>query len=520
MDISEFTKLMQKRAPNADIAAAKKEGNAWWYHATPEELPELCLACAQSDGAFDSAFLVSSQKAPHEIAYAFRVKGISLPVVFSAKGEHFTSVSATLNAALWDERKIQDLTGIEFQGIADSRPLVNHPENRQDRFFERFRKNSQKIALGNARPYEMRGTGEPGEFEIPVGPVHAGIIEPGHFRFHVTGETINKMEVRMSYLHKGLERVAEGKTFAEALPLLEQASGDESVANAAAYAQAVEAMAGAKVPARAEALRLVLLELERIYSHLADLGGIATDIGFNAASSQFALLRENSMRLNERLTGNRFLRGIVAVGGTSRDISDWELDGAADDLTQFSTELAKLEAFTVSSSTFLDRVFLTGRVSKAAAIELGLVGPAARASGIVCDCRKHWAYGAYIGREVRESLGGSGEVMGRFNVKFNEINESVRLIKEQVDAMPSGAVSTKTASAKSGATGIGGCEAPRGLCTVLVKAGADGSIARLCIRTASFHNWRALEKAVQGNIVPDFPLINKSFNLSYSGTDL
>lgn len=520
MDISQFTSLVEKSAKTS-LGAARKEGSAYWHSAKPEELPELCRACIAVGGVFDSAFLVSSQKSGHEIAYVFRVKDLPLPVVFSTAGQKFASVSASINAALWDERKIQDLTGAQFAGIPDNRPLLNHPENRQARFYERVGKNSQKVPLGAAQQYEMPGTGAPGEFEIPVGPVHAGIIEPGHFRFHVVGESINKMEVRMFYLHKGLERAAEGKTFAEALPIVEQASGDESVANAVAYAQAVEAATGAKVPARAEALRLVLLELERIYSHLADLGGIATDIGFNAASSQFTLLRENAMRMNDRLTGNRFLRGTVVVGGLGRDISDAEVSSMADELEKFSRKLDELEEFTVSSSTFLNRVFFTGQVEKAVAAELGLLGPAGRASGIDCDCRKHMAYGAYKEHKARESMASSGDVMARFNVKINEIRESVRLIRAQANSMPTGPVSAKQKpGAKSGSRGLGWCEAPRGECMALVVVGPDGRLARLGMRTASFHNWRALEKAVLGNIVPDFPLINKSFNLSYSGTDL
>jgi Ni,Fe-hydrogenase III large subunit len=411
---------------------------------------------------------------------------------------------------------MHEISGAEFHGLADKRPIVSHPENAN------LLGRKSHAASGS---YAFAGTGASGEFEVPVGPVHAGIIEPGHFRFHVSGEGINKMEVRLSYLHRGIEGMAKGKKYQDAFSIVEQISGDESVANSVAYASAAESLAGIRVPAAAESLRLILLEEERICSHLADLGGIATDVGFSASASQFLALRESMMRLNEKYFGNRFMRNLAAIGGVSRDIPREKLREMASELESFSKSLLEIEALTMSSSTFLDRAFSAGKVSAGIAAQLALVGPGARASGISCDARKHFPYGAYHHAKVNEAMEDNGDALARFMVKLNEIKESARLIRAEILHMPSSSycaegVSRALQSIPVGETSTGICEAPRGSCMFLLQSGKNGKIGHLSIRTASFRNWRALEKAVLNNIIADFPLINKSFNLSYAGSDL
>ncbi len=488
-----------------------------WLETKPAGVPDLCLSCAQAGGIFDSGFAYSHRRSKEWIAaYVFRVPSIGKLIVIWSQASRFHSVSEKLPAAAWDERKMAEKTGAEFIGLPDQRPIMMHPEN------SRLTANSTARANRGHNEYSFSGTGAEGEFEIPVGPVHAGIIEPGHFRFHVSGEDINKLEVRLSYLHKGIEKTAQGKRMDGLFPLVEQVSGDESVANSVAYAQAVESLEGIEIPKRAESLRLVLLELERICSHLADLGGMAMDVGYYTSSAQFLSLREDLMRLNEKTSGNRFLRNLVCVGGLSKDIPSESLEEINSELEVFSRSLSEAEKFTLNSSTFLDRVFTTGRISKETTVRLSIVGPAARASGISCDTRKYFPYGAYKKNSIRESLAGSGDVLSRFNVKRHEIKESVRLIGIEIGRMPKGAVTARNLrfQAPEGAVGIGMCEAPRGSCTFLVQAGRKGTVESISIRTASFRNWRALERAVLLNIIADFPLINKSFNLSYSGADL
>ena len=519
-ELDDFIKTMKSGS-----LRISEEKTAIWIQATPIELFDACEACIGSGGVFDSAFIYPSVGGRDwTAAYIFLVPRLAKIAIVWSHAKRFFSISGRIPAALWDERKMHELSGAEFFGLQDTRPLVLHPEsvNLLKHQVRSRLTNSQRDSYTYA--YHFEGTGAEGEFEIPVGPVHAGIIEPGHFRFHVVGEEINRLEVRLSYLHRGIEKIVRGKRLDAVLPVIEQISGDESAANSIAYAQAVESLAEITVPKKAESLRLIIAELERIYSHLADIGGMAMDVGFYASSYRFAALRESALRLNEQIFGNRFLRGIVSIGGIGRDIPNGSLAELQRSLKAFLRELEDIENMTVSSSTFLDRAFTTGIVRKESAKELALVGPAARASGLNCDIRKHLPYGAYKSNKIIEHTAENGDVLSRFMVKFNEIRESVRLINVELSrkAWSRGprAARYSLQSVRSGSIGIGICEAARGGSTFLIRAGKNGTVDVLSVRTSSFRNWRALERAVITNIIGDFPLINKSFNLSYSGADL
>lgn len=494
-----------------------------WIAVPSAQMPSACVAIAGKGGVFDSAFAYPYGRGSEwAVAYVFRVAKIGGLAVAWTHGKAFHAISEKIPAALWDERKMREMSGAVFGGLTDVRPIVAHPENAQIDRKNRMEKHAKPAkGGGTAGIYVFKGAGTDGEFEIAVGPVHAGIIEPGHFRFFVSGEGINRMEARLSYMHRGIEEFVAGKKIKEVFPIIEQISGDESAANSVAFARAAEALTGVKIPQRAESIRLLLLEEERIYSHLADLGGIATDVGFSASASQFLALRERMMRLNEKCFGSRFLRGVIAIGGIERDVPREKINELRSGIEFFTHSLLEIERLTLSSSTFLDRAFSAGIVRMGTAAELGLVGPGARASGISCDSRKHFPYGAYWHAAVNESVGKDGDALARFTVKMNEIKESARLIREEIARMPSGPVCADAfPNAKEGVICFGMCEAPRGACTMMLKAGKNGTIGHLSVRTASFRNWRALERAVLGNIVADFPLINKSFNLSYAGADL
>ncbi|MDE1850193.1 MAG: hydrogenase large subunit [Candidatus Micrarchaeota archaeon] len=515
MKLKKFIEELAKESVLKKLKVADSN-SAVWIQTDPKAIPAACAQCLTRGGVFDSGFTYPySSSGEWVAAYLFRMPKADKMLIFWAHSSVFYSISELIPGSVWDERKMLEISGKKFAGLHDQRPILIHPESAK---FVRGRKTAK------TSEYHFAGTGAEGEFQIPVGPVHAGIIEPGHFRFHVIGEKINKLEVRLSYLHKGIEKLAENKEASTLLPLIEQISGDESVSNSVAYAQSVESAGGIKVPSRSESLRLILLEMERIYNHLADLGGMSMDIGYYASSSQFLLLREEMMRLNETAFGNRFLRGLVAIGGISRKIAPEKLSGLKVALAKFSKSLLQVEGLTMTSSTFLDRVFTTGRVFPQTAKELALVGPAARACGISCDLRRHLPYGAYARHQFKEVLASDGDVLARFTVKLGEIKESIRLISSEINEIPSGPVTAQTGKAlariPSGSFGIGVCEAPRGGCTFVVQFGKNGKLARLSVRTASFRNWRVIEKAVKSNIIADFPLINKSFNLSYSGADL
>jgi len=518
----QFIHGLETSVKAGSIEGSHEQGLCLIIRVLPRYLIPVCRACLSKGAVFDSAFVSSAgqEKGEFDVYYLFQAASIGRMVAVASRGHAFDALSETVNAALWDERKIQDLTGLRLAGIPDSRPLLFHPESGLP---PEHPIGGMPFKRPRSAAYPMAGTGEEGEFEVAVGPVHAGIIEPGHFRFHVVGERINKMETRMFYLHRGIEKAAEGRQAASILPLIEQISGDEAVANSVAYCQAVEQCLGMEVPKRAEHIRAMLMELERIYSHLADLGGTATDVGFTLPASRFAVLREDAMRLNASISKSRFLHGQCIVGGVASDLDAQKRAGISGAMARMLHSLELLERMTFTSSTFLDRVFQAGTVSKGIAKDLAIVGPPARACGMHTDLRRLLPYSAYSQVAVNESIEKEGgDVLARFRVKLAEINESARLVALLASRLPPGEIRGRMAHQKKPQSdvGIGWAEAPRGSCTVLVEIAPSGAVKRLACRTASFRNWRALERAVEGNIVPDFPLINKSFNLSYAGTDM
>ena len=515
-----FIRAIEDSVKPRRLGGTVEKGGCLFATVLPEDLTTACHACISEGALFDSAFVAAANGRPHEfdVYYLFRAGSVHRMIVLASRGSAFSALSATLNAAVWDERKMQDLTGMKLEGIPDSRPLIFHSESGLPASRP---VGGQPIERARHSPYPMQGTGAEGEFEVAVGPVHAGIIEPGHFRFHVTGEKINKMETRMFYLHRGMEKAAEGRQAAAIMPLIEQISGDESVAHSVAYCQAVEQAADIHAPKRAEAIRAVLMELERIYSHLADLGGIATDIGFTLPASRFAVMREDMMRLNQTVSGNRFLRNQCIVGGVAVDFDENTARIITHALGRLIHSIEPVGRLTYSSATFLDRTYQAGAISRDIVRDLALVGPAARACGVHSDLRillPYSIYSASVPNESTETEG--GDVLSRFSVKFAEVEESVRLIRHILSELPQGAPSVPMPAKVPPGIGVGWSEAARGGCTFLVGLEGNGTIRRLALRSASFRNWRALEKAVEGNIIPDFPLINKSFNLSYAGTDM
>jgi Ni,Fe-hydrogenase III large subunit len=333
----------------------------------------------------------------------------------------------------------------------------------------------------------------------------------------VIGETVFNLEIRLFYTHRGIEKLAEGKNPHECTKIAEAVSGDESVANATGFCMAVERLSGITVPDRAWHLRTILCESERICSHLGDLSGMLTDVAFPLGASQFAVLREEMVRENERLTGSRFLRGMLCIGGVSRDISADALAEFRDFLVQFRKQCKVGLSIVLSTPSVIDRFSQTGIIKKQLLRPLNITGPAARASGGVVDVRVNHPYGLYdrfapLPRPLRD-----GDVLARFTVKAAEIMDSLDLINRVIDAMPDGSITSDEPIRDGCALAL--LESARGqnLCWVRVQ---DGKISRYKVRTASYCNWLAIEHAVPGNIIADFPVINKSLNLSYAGTDL
>lgn len=469
--------------------------------------------------------------------YAFKQEG-EAPVLIlvreTGKEEKVTSITENFPSASWFEREVRDGFGIEFAGAFDTRRLFLHecyPEG-----FHPLQKSFKNGPISPAEPpcaeYRFRQVKGEGVYQIPVGPVHAGIIEPGHFRFSVIGEPIFSLEIRLFYKHRGIEKLAEGKSPSKCVALAEAISGDESMANAAGFCMAVEQVCGISIPERAERLRAAMLELERIYSLLGDLAGMAVDVGFALVASPFFILREEIFRQNEKLTGSRFLRGITVPGGLKKDVPDSALKELPSFFEKFSRDFESAYDRAIRSSSLIDRFATTGVIRKELISPLNLTGPLARASGSSADVRVDRPYGAYKGFTPKHCMRKKGDVFSRFEIKAKEIRASVDLIPRLTENIPKGPVLAENAGCAgdwdssggintSGATGYSLVlvEAPRGqnLHWVYLK---NGLVDRYKVRTASFCNWQAIEHAVLGNIVPDFPLINKSLNLSYAGTDL
>ena len=359
-----------------------------------------------------------------------------------------------------------------------------------------------------------------GVHEIPVGPVHAGIIEPGHFRFQIVGEKVLRLEERLGYVHKGIEKRFESLGFADGHRLAGRVSGDSTVAYAWAYAQAAEAITGVTVPARAAWLRALALERERIASHLGDLGYLGNDGGFAFGLAQFSRLREDVLRANLAAFGHRLLMDFVVPGGVARDLAPGSAASMRDEASRLEREVRRLRDIYDDHAGLQDRFRTCGRVTPALAARLGLTGLAGRGSAQARDARCDFPVAPYNALAVRMVTRSEGDVAARVAVRFDEVLESLRLMRAIVDAMPAGDLCAEVPAPPAHATGLGYVEGWRGPVLLALTSGPGGTIRRCHPHDPSWSNWPVLEHAVIGNIVPDFPLINKSFNLTYSGHDL
>lgn len=417
------------------------------------------------------------------------------------------------------QRAVADLCGIRARG-ADARRWLRHaawPEEFHPLNGDPAPPRPPEL-VADAYPF-VRVEGE-GVHEIPVGPVHAGIIEPGHFRFSVVGEKVLKLEERLGYVHKGIER-----RFTE-LPLLEghrlaaRVSGDSAVANSWAYCQALEGLSGAPAPTRAAWLRALALELERIANHLGDLGALGNDAGFAFGLSQFSRLKERLLRLNEHSFGQRYLLDFVVPGGTRVDLVPEAAGSLAEFVRWLTGEVRVLHDIYAEHSGVRDRFSGAGVVGPELAARLGITGLAGRASGQAFDLRVDLPCEPYAELAARKPGRTEGDVAARVHLRFDELLESCRLVLQILERLPSGPHLSRVEAPAEDGLAIGLIEGWRGPVLFALEAGPRGSIRRCHAHDPSWQNWPALEHAVIDNIVPDFPLINKSFNLSYSGQDL
>ncbi len=374
--------------------------------------------------------------------------------------------------------------------------------------------------LHGGREYDfLRVEGE-GVHEIAVGPVHAGTIEPGHFRLSVVGEKVLRLEEHLGYVHKGIERRFTEIPILNGHRLAARISGDCAVAFSWAYCQALEGMAGCTVPRRALWLRALCLELERIANHLGDLGALGNDAGFAFGLAQFSRLKEQLLRAVDAALGQRYLLDAVVPGGTRIDITAQSAQALAASIGSVARESELLRGIYEDHSGVRDRFTGTGRLDPQLASRLGVLGLAARASGQRIDARIDHACKPYDELPPVKVVRAEGDVAARVAVRFDEAQESCRLACQILRALPEGPHAAPIGYPAAGTFGVGLIEGWRGPVFIALEAGQNGAIHRCHPHDPSWQCWPAIEHAIIGNIVPDFPLINKSFNLSYSGVDL
>jgi Ni,Fe-hydrogenase III large subunit/Ni,Fe-hydrogenase III component G len=434
-------------------------------------------------------------------------------------GGQYSDIATIFPAASRMQRAAFDLVGIAADAD-DQRPWLWLASWPIDRFpLRRDFEASPKWEPGQEEYAFVRVQGD-GVHEIPVGPVHAGIIEPGHFRFQVVGEKVLRLEERLGYTHKGIEKRFESLPLAGGHRLAGRVSGDSTVAYAWAYVQAAEAIAGVAPPPRALWLRALALERERVANHLGDLGYLGNDGGFAFGLAQFSRLKEDVLRANREAFGHRMLMDFIVPGGVACDLSSGPATALLEQCTRLAREIHTLREIYDDHAGLQDRFRTCGRVAPDLAVQLGLTGMAGRASGQAFDVRCDYAVEPYATLAVRKMAQTEGDVAARVAIRFDETLESLRLIRAIIDGLPDGAIAVPFTQARDHQLGLGLVEGWRGPVLVALTSGPDGSIRRCHPHDPSWLNWPVLEHAVIGNIVPDFPLINKSFNLSYSGHDL
>jgi Ni,Fe-hydrogenase III large subunit/Ni,Fe-hydrogenase III component G len=494
----------------------------------PDMLPTLAQRAARGlDGRLMSLFASDEREADghfllhHVWSLPALRTFLHVTAPIDPKAPLYPSIAAGHPVANWFEREVMDFFGLVPDGHPNPLRVALHddwPEGawplRKD-----FPADAQVPRVeGEFHPFRPV-TGE-GVFQVPVGPVHAGVIEPGHFRFGVAGEPVLYLQLRLFYVHKGTEKRFETLPWRQGLFLAESISGDTAVGHALAYAHAIERLSGVHVPQRARALRVVLLELERIYNHVADIGALATDVAFTVPASRAQALREELVRLQDRLFGTRLLRGTIALGGVRRDLPPQEEAVLRAHLDGFEKQFDDLITLLIDAGTFTDRVDGTGILTNRAARDLGIVGMAARASGVDSDFRRDHPHDGYEALRFDVAVEEGGDVRARLMVRAREVEQSLSILRQVLDALPDTPIAAELPDqlpARSSA--LGWAEAWRGPITHCIATDSQGRLARVKITDPSYLNWPGLVHAVPGNIIPDFPVINKSFNLSYSGND-
>src|SRR5262245_4555171 len=433
---------------------------------------------------------------------------------YECRDGKFPSVAAFHPAAGRLERTIGDLFGLKAAGSPDARTWldlgfwgVNHPLGK-----------AKKSRVG-LRAYEFLPVEGEHLHQIPVGPVHAGIIEPGHFRFTANGEAVARLEQRLGYVHKGIEGLMAGASVERGAALAGRTSGDSTVAYALAFAHALESALQIEVPPRAVFLRAIMAELERMANHFGDIGAICNDASFSLLYIECGMLRERTLRAAHAAFGHRLMMDRIVPGGVADDIDPAGEKGLRELIATVRGRFPELLEIYDSTATLQDRTVTTGYLAPTLARAFGAGGYVGRASGRAFDARKAFRYAPYGELKFDVPVRDDGDVNARLWIRAREVEQSLKLIEQSLERLAQGKLGVPLGTGKA-SEGLGVTGAFRGDVLVCVRLGKDGAIERCHLRDPSWFQWPLLEVAVEGNIVADFPLCNKSFNCSYSGHDL
>jgi Ni,Fe-hydrogenase III large subunit len=487
----------------ADLVAGRAAGPDGYVRLAVDAPTWEALAAGCAAGAHDLAALWADGDFMR-MALSDGGRGVRAVVFIKTEAGSYPSVGRHHAPALRLERAMRDLYGIDPIGLPDTRPWLDHGR-------WPGRESEQRYAFLPVEGEDLH--------QIPVGPVHAGIIEPGHFRFTANGETVVRLEQRLGYVHKGVERLFVGADIERGARLAGRLSGDSAVAYAWAYARAVEAALGWPVPPRVTLLRGVMAELERMAHHISDVGAICNDASVIAVHAQCALQREDVLATSQACFGHRLMMDCIVPGGVAADLSSDGIGRVRGLLGRLAVTRTEIQRVYDSMPSLQDRTVTTGIVSPALVRQYAAGGFVGRASGRAFDARKTFAYAPYDGADFNLRTRTAGDVDARLMVRLDEINESVRIVGQLLDRLSPGAIRGEPPALAAG-EGAGLVEAFRGDVFVSVRLASDGRLARVHARDASWFQWPLLEAAIEGNIVADFPLCNKSFNCSYSGHDL
>ena len=481
--------------------AAKEQGCRWVASWGEDQGPEIALLAAfEKEAGYLLARTTVSKASP----------------VLPSHTAHYP-------AANRPERHLQDMFGVAFSDHPDTRRWTRHRAWKNSQYPLRKDFPAAGTPAAQTPPgdtYKFLFAQGAGVYEIPVGPVHAGIIEPGHFRFQAVGETVLNLEERLGYVHKGIEKIAEGRDADGLARLAARVSGDTTVAHSWAACMAMEKAASLTIPERGLFLRALMAERERVANHLGDIGAICNDVAFSFSFYQFGRLREDWQRLSRDGFGHRFMMDRIVPGGVAADLGAMAIEAMHAQGRIVRQELDRLATIQNELPSLEDRLVTTGYLSPQLAATLGCQGYVGRASGVDYDLRRDAPYAPYDRLHVHAPCYKYGDVAARVRVRVEEIRESLEIIETLLTELPDGKIRSDWQAPATGAEGLGLVEGWRGEILTYVRFGANGTIARYYPRDPSWLNWPALEHLIHDNIVPDFPVCNKSVNGSYSGHDL